>query len=91
MIEYLNDAIRATAGSDIIITSRITEDDEMVEGVQLVLHLDDVEVVADAYIDGEVMLFEIPAEITAGRQGRYWYCFRRGEEMLCFKQPFYLV
>ena len=91
MIEYLNDAIRATAGSNIVITSRITEDDEMIEGVQFVLHLDDVEVVVEPYIEGEVMIFEIPAEITAGRKGRYWYCFRREDEMLCFKQPFYLV
>ena len=91
MIEYLNDAIRATAGTELNIVTRISEDGEPIDGVQLVLHLGTIEVVADGFQDGEVYVFTIPAEITKGYSGRFWYCFRREDEMLCFKQPFYLV
>jgi hypothetical protein len=91
MIEYLHDAIRATAGTELNIITRITEDNKAVDGVELVLHLGTIEVIAEGFQDGDAYIFTVPAEITKGYTGRFWYCFRREGEMLCFKQPIYLV
>ena len=92
MIEYLHDAIRASAGTELNIVTRIVQDNQAVDGVCFVLHLDDEHMfVAEGIQDGEAYQFIIPAEVTSGLSGRYWYCFQRENEMLCFKQPIYLV
>lgn len=95
MIEYLHDAIRATAGQDICVCAKITDDDgELITNVcSLMLHDDDNMLVsAPGFLDEEgVWEFTIPAEATANLSGRFWYCICCDNTNLCFKQPIYLV
>lgn len=94
MIEYLYDAIRATAGLDITIAANITDDEGNVitEGCSLMLSDDDeVITMATGYFDGELWEFNIPAATTSGLQGRYWYCIHHNDNTLCFKKPIYLM
>jgi hypothetical protein len=92
MIEYLYDTIRATAGADITITSRIEEDGECVDNVGFMLHLDNEHaIVIPGELSGEVYQFVIPANVTAELKGRYWYCFCREGKPLCFKEAIYFV
>lgn len=96
MIEYLYDAIRAHAGNDITIAAVVTDDEgnNITEDCALVLHDKDRETMIakfeGTYSEGE-WLFLIPADITKGLDGRYWYCVMRKGNALCFKQPIYLV
>lgn len=96
MIEYLYDAIRAHAGNDITITAIATDNngEDITENVSLVLHDKDRKTMIAEFegkhVDGE-WLFFIPAEITEGLNGRYWYCVTHKGSALCFKQPIYLV
>ena len=96
MIEYLYTAIRAHAGNDIIIAADITDDNgaDITEGCTLVLHDKDkntmIAEIDGSYSDGEWTFF-IPAAITKGLDGRYWYCIRNNGNALCFKEPIYLV
>lgn len=95
MIEYLYNAIRATAGEDITISAKIT--DEIGEPISIGCHLnlyDDNGQIAK--IDGECIdglyEFTIPAETTTNLHGRYWYCMCDEKHIkLQFKQPIYLV
>lgn len=95
MIEYLYNAIRAAAGNDLAITAEITDDNGVTieSGCKLVFHDKDRDTmlaeIAGNYVDGEWM-FIIPAELTKGLSGRYWYCIRCNESSLCFKEPIYL-
>jgi hypothetical protein len=94
MIEYLYDCIRATAGQDITVAAVITDDngEALTSGCGLMLHDDENMIVrVNGVFDGEQWNFTIPADATANRVGRYWYCICRGEESLCFKEPIYLV
>jgi hypothetical protein len=93
MIEYLYDAIRATAGTDIIIAAEVTEDngDIVTEGCNLVLHIDEEMKEFSGVCKNGLWEFTIPAAATSGLSGRYWYCVKRNNIMICFKQPIYLV
>jgi hypothetical protein len=93
MIEYLYDAIRATAGTDITIAAEVVEDngDMITEGCKLVLHIDDKMISFDGEYKDGIWEFTVPAEITNGLTGRFWYCIKRNDTMLCFKQPIYLT
>lgn len=94
MLEYLYDAIRATAGSDIQIAAKVLDElgNPIVEGCELVLHIDDETMitVGGDYLDG-TWVFPIPAEFTKDLKGRYWYCMKHHNEQLCFKQAIYFV
>ncbi len=95
MIEYLYNAIRAAAGNDIAVTAVITDDSgaAITEGCSLMLHDKDKEMIAQFtgdYVNDE-WLFTIPAEITRGLNGRYWYCIKHYDSNLCFMEPIYLV
>lgn len=94
MIEYLYDAIRATAGSDIQIAARVLDDlgNPIVEGCEFILNIDDETMitVGGDYKDG-IWTFPIPAEFTKGLKGRYWYCMRHNDEQLCFMNAIYFV
>lgn len=94
MIEYLYDAVRATAGEDICICAEITDDlgESITEPCHLMLY-DDLSLIGTAggFYDGEKWEFVIPADSTRGLNGRYWYCICANEESLCFKQPIYLI
>lgn len=96
MIEYLHNAIRATAGTPIVITAVITDDSEspIESGCCLGLH-NDKEMMAmyEGTFNADTQLWEfaIPAEDTADLCGRFWYCIKHNDEMLCFKEPIYLT
>ena len=94
MIEYLYDAIRATAGEDITIAASITDENGNIiaDACALMLH-SDTDMIANAtgVLNEGVWEFTIPATITADLKGRYWYCICQGQTKLCFKQPIYLI
>lgn len=95
MVEYIYDAIKAVAGQEIGVSARITDDSgSIAENCRLVLHDDKNEIgsVEGLYLpEDELWAFVIPAEMTAGRTGRYWYCIQHENLNMCFKQPIYLV
>lgn len=94
MIEYIYDVIRATAGEDITISAKITEEDgtPITAGCAFRLY-DDEDMLArvEGTLTGEVWSFTLPANKTDGLSGRYWYCFCKDNKTLCFKKPLYLV
>lgn len=95
-IEYLYNCIRATAGQDIEIAARITEDsgEAINDSCGLMLYSEDEMITK---VDGELVSnegywrFILPAEITKGLIGRYYYSIYHNDKTLCFKQPLYLV
>lgn len=95
MIEYLYDAIRATSGQPIGITAKLTKEEGEIIETPCELHLfDDDGMIAAApgiHLGEGVWQFEIAAEDTEGRTGRYWYCIGNEGQSLCFKKPLYLV
>ena len=92
MIEYLANAIRATAGEEAVIVANIAENGvDVTSGCGIMLHLDDEMLMFDGEYKDELWYFTIPAEATKGLQGRYWYCLYRDGNTLCFKEPIYLI
>lgn len=94
MIEYLYDAIRATAGTNATIAAEATDElgNPISDGCYFVIHIDDNKMISFTgdCVEG-VWVFEIPAEITKDLKGKYWYCIKHNDEQLCFKQPIYFV
>lgn len=95
MIEYLYNAVRATANQDITLTAILTDtDNQPIEsGCSVMLH-DDTSMLGmyeGDYLENGIWSFTIPAAATTGRSGRYWYCICEKGSNLCFKQPIYLV
>lgn len=94
MIEYIYDAIKSTAGADITINAKITDVDGAVitDGCALMLYDNDsmITSVSGSYAADE-WSFTIPANVTDGLCGRYWYCIYAHDNPICFKQPIYLV
>ena len=95
MIEYLHNAIRATAGTSIAITAEITDSSGLPieEDCELWLHDSDsmLAEVPGTYLGEGEWTFQISPSITEGLCGRYWYCIRHSGDMLCFKEPIYLI
>lgn len=94
MIEYIQNAIKLTAGEEVTITAEITDDNgaTITENCYLTLYDDAEELVTIAGLYSEPLwAFTIPAEVTANREGRYWYSICYCENALLFKQPLYLV
>ena len=94
MIEYLYDAIRATAGSDIQIAAKVLDDlgQPIADECDLIIHLDDdyMLTIGGDYVE-DTWVFAIPADFTKDLKGKYWYCIKHNSEQLCFKQPIYFV
>jgi hypothetical protein len=94
LIEYLYNAIRATAGEDIIITAKVADDSGAeVSGCAISLFDNEqlITTIKGLFGDG-FWQFIIPAAITAELKGRYWYCIcDEDHKKLCFKEPIYLV
>lgn len=95
MIEYIFNTIKASAGNDIDVVAKITNDDGSPITLNCSMMLFDEEegMIADVkgnYID-ENWVFSIPAEATEGRVGKHWYCVCYGSQNLCFREPLYLV
>ena len=94
MIEYLYDAIRATSGQEIPVVARITSEDGILvtSGCSLILRDNEAKITEiDGTFDGEQWTFIIPADATADKYGRHWYCIRHNNVDLCFYQPIYLI
>ena len=94
MIEYLYDAIRATAGTDITIAAEVEEDNgetAELENYSLVLHINEKMLEFNGENAEGIWEFTIPAAATSGLNGRFWYCIKKNGTMLCFKQPIYLI
>ena len=98
MIEYIYDCIKASAGTDITIKAVITTNvtDSEIEGKCSleVYDKDDKDIViyntVGTVTDG-IWTFIIPAKITEGLSGRYWYCVKYFDNTICFKEPMYLM
>lgn len=98
MIEYLYNAIVASAETDIEIVAKVTsaEGAPINSNCNLVLYDNDG---AEKYIvNGETVdtngywRFIIPADETRGKKNsRLFYCIREGNKPLCFKEPVYLM
>ena len=93
MVEFLYNAIKCIAGEDINIAAEITDSNgaDITQGCKLGLHNDNdlITFVDGEYLDGE-WNFIIPAEVTKGLHGRYWYYIKYNDSTLCFKKPIYL-
>lgn len=96
MIDYIFDAIRATAGEDIEVNAFITdEEDNLVSaGCCFVLFGKD----GDKFFECQgtcggdnLWCFTIPAEETKGLKGRYWYSVYEDGKAISFFKPFWLV
>jgi len=94
MIEYLYDAIRATAGTNIVIAAEATDElgRPITDGCSFVLHMDDNKMFSTTgeCVNG-IFSFKVPADVTKDLKGRYWYCVQHNDEQLCFKQPIYFI
>ena len=97
MLETSGMMIKAVAGQPIGISTQIIDEygESITEGMSLVLHDDsgkDLYRAIGLYLaEFELWQFEIPAAITQGLSGRYWYCIQYDGNNLCFKNPIYLV
>lgn len=97
MMETINLAIKAVAGQPIGISAQISDEntgESVKEKCCLMLHsdTDTLYCAIGLYLEQyDLWQFEIPAAITAGLEGRYWYCIQYDGNNLCFKQPLYLV
>lgn len=91
-VEYIRDIIKITAGEDAEIGAVITDEEgePITEDVSLMLHLEEECLIDGVYID-ECWTFTVPAELTEGLKGKYWYCICQGESTLCFRTPLYLM
>lgn len=93
-LEYIYDAIRATAGEDIGISATIVDDvgNPVESGCGLMLHNTDGSVIGKIdgyYISEGLWQFTIPASMTAGLYGRYYYCVCENDTTMCFQTPIY--
>lgn len=94
MIEYLYNAVRASANEDIILTAIITDEDgeeiTAPANTHIMLYEDNnlIHTATGSYTMGK-WEFVIPKEITKDLSGRYFYCICAEGASLCFKQPIY--
>lgn len=93
MVEYLFDAIKAVAGETFTVAAEITNDvgNPITEQCNLVIYDADGKEIGEAAgtLMEDIWNFNIPATLTSGLSGRYWYCIKCGTESLNFKQPLY--
>lgn len=95
MIEYIYDAVRATAGEDIVVSAIITDNKgaAITEdcGITFYGNSKTTAVSGVYYEDLKQWAFIIPANVTEGLNGRYFYTIWQGAKDLCFKKPLYLM
>lgn len=95
-LSYLYNAIVLNKGEEAEICAVITDDDgaAITDSCSLMLHCkkrDEVLYMAHGTFDGEMWTFVLPAEITADKEGRYFYCICRAGRSLCAKEPIYFM
>lgn len=94
MIEYIYDAIRVSKDTGFMIEAEVKTADGVLitENVKLLISNGKGIV---ARVDGEyyneLWHFNINEETVKGFEGRYWYCIRKGNEPLCFREPIYFI
>ena len=95
MIEYIQNAIRATAGDDTPVCAIITDADgnAITSGCYFTLFDKDNSILSnvDGIFNGTEWEFKIPKEVTAGLEGRYYYYIRTNDEILNFREFIYFV
>ena len=95
MIEYLGNAIRAFAGSEISIAMAITDATGTPITTNCKLNFRDKDRTliksyeGTYYENDKVWNFIIPREDTEGLSGRYWYSVQYDKDAICFTQPLY--
>jgi hypothetical protein len=98
VVEYFYDVIKAISGEEIKINSYITDDEEKLITSNCYLTLYDPKSemimgkVEGTYLDNFcIWEFAVPAEMTDGLKGKFWYSIQHESSNLCFRQPIYLV
>lgn len=94
MIEYLYDAVRASAGQSITVSARITDDEGALIDYGCELKFYDKEKMltsVEGILEDEVWNFIIPAEATKNLNGRHFYSICHNDADICFKKPLYLI
>ena len=94
MTEFLYDCIKTIAGEDIHIGAQITDVDgnNITSGCSIVFIDKDFSTIGEydgVYSDG-AWTFTIPAEVTKGFEGRYWYRIKFKDESLSCAAPIYM-
>ena len=94
MTEFLYNAIKAVAGEDINIGAQITDVDgnNTTSECSIVFIDKDFSTIGEydgVYSDG-AWTFTIPAEVTKGFEGRYWYRIKFKDESLSCAAPIYM-
>ena len=94
MVEFLYNAIKCIAGEDINILAEITDamNNPITSGCSIVFIDKDFSTIAEydgVYYDG-AWTFTIPAEVTKGMAGRYWYRIKFKDESLSCAAPIYM-
>lgn len=94
MIEYIENAIRATAGENICLIAKVIDAlGNNLEACTFCLFDDNEKLfMVDGLFNGTVWEFHIPAEATTDLRGRYWYAVcDETDTSLCFKNPIYFM
>ena len=94
MVELLYDAIKCIAGEDINIAAEITDAMENIISsecsiVFIYKYFSTIGEYDGVYSDG-AWTFTIPAEVTKGMEGRYWYRIKFKDESLSCAAPIYM-
>lgn len=88
MVEYLYNAIRATAGDEITIVAKISNNDgtPINDNCTLVIYADcNTPIVVNGVYKEGIWSFTISASVTKDLKGRYYYCFYKRDEAIAFK------
>ena len=93
MIEYLYNAVRATAGEPIEIMAIVTAEDgtAITKGCKLKFYTTGEVTTVEGVFINDQWSFTISAEVTKGKSGRFWYSIEANGKSLCFMTPIYLV
>jgi hypothetical protein len=94
LIEYIDNAIKATAGENICLIAKVIDSlGNNLEACTFCLFDDNEKLfMVDGLFNGTVWEFYVPAEATAELKGRYWYAVcDETDTSLCFKNPIYFM
>ena len=95
MIEYIHNAIRATAGDDTPIAAIIRDEVGAIitENCHLQFLDGKKQLIAniDGAFDGDQWQFVIPSALTEGLKGRHYYCIVCDDVILNFRESLYLI
>ena len=95
-VEYIDSIIKVSGGANALIGANIvdTSGNQVSEKSHLMLFYpqDELQATVNGTIaDDGVHEYLVPASLTEGVKGKWWYCVCVNNEPICFKQPFYIV